>query len=287
MTIILSEKNRLCLSILPLSSAIISLSLFISGVAEYRYFLVNAISMIVIAVATYLQVSTKFLKNVMAISLIVSVYYDITNGPIRVSSYNLNLFIAILLDFVVSGFLNKHIKHFVERYSDHKVFSICPNCLFDSNDIATKCSECGFDSNIDTFNNNLTNKLSLLEILQINADENIKKIIKTGGLLAKNTIYMNDIKIFASHLIITDKRIIIARIRKFKRGWSYKKSIQISSVKSAIIEPKKYIGKSMNSIRIELMDDSYLNIYFVRFGSNDRENIELLNYLKWARQQNL
>jgi hypothetical protein len=232
-----------------------------------------------IAAATYMQVNTSALKKVLVLGLIISIFYDVTSGPIRSSSYNLNIFLAIAIDFITNILLNKHIKQFIENYSDHKVFSLCPSCCYDSNDITTKCSECGYDGNINNHCEATNENKSILRIVQIQDDENIKTVLKMGGLFAKNTIYENDVKVYASQLIITDKRIIIARIRGFKRGWSYRKSIPLLSVKSATEEPKTYFGKSMKSIRIELIDGNYLNIYFLRFGNNDRENQDLLDYI--------
>ena len=252
--------------ILPVAALIIGLIVFLSCVGRYMVVLAFICFFIVKIFFLAIKKNTRTIDLLYLPTLLIFLYFDYKYEEIFKNFSHSDPTIAIFLIFIIDIMTNNKIKHFVENITDKEIFSICPNCNFETVELKEKCDKCNY-SKLITEEQFITNKINN-RIISNNAynykledDENIIKNINTSST---KSVHKNSIQLHYTKFILTNKRIILIKMNFLNRGgWTDAESFAIESIKEIIFNKKFYINKKIPIMDIVTNNNDHYELFFV------------------------
>jgi hypothetical protein len=266
--------------ILPLATLIIGLIVFLSGVGRYIVIISFICFFIIKIFFLVIKKNTQTIDLLYLPILLISLYFDYKYGKIFKNFSYSDPTIAIFLVFIIDIITNNKIKNFIENMTDKRIFSVCPNCNFETVYLETKCNKCNY-SKLLTMEQFMTNKINYsttsnnLYNYKLCDDENIIKNINTS---ISSSVYKNNIQLQYTKFILTNKRIILIKTKLLSRGgWTDAESFSIESIKEIIFDKKFYKNKKIPIIDIVTNNNDHYELFFVYILNAQKKFKDIVN----------
>lgn len=252
--------------ILPLAALIIGLIVFLSGVGRYIVVLYFISFFLVKIVFLVIKKNTNTIDLLYLPILLISLFFDYKYGKIFKNFSYSDPTIAIFIVFIIDIMTNNKIKHFVENITDKEIFSVCPNCNFETVELNEKCDKCNY-SKFTTGEQFIENKVNYritsnnINNYKLKDDE---KVIKNIDTSSTKSVHKNNIQLHYTRFILTNKRIILIKTKFLNcGGWTDAECFEIEIIKEIIFSKKFYINKKIPIMDIVTNNNDHYELFFV------------------------
>ena len=269
-------------AILNLSSSIIELLIFATGLGRYRIILFYSAFSLLKAIFNWLKVDDlRILYFFYLPILVITLYVDIQKGQFYPIFPKLPFWITVLILVVAELSTREYVKKMLWKLSDGEIFSVCPSCKYDNRNIVTQCSNCSFRKGIEKVDEKRYEyRDSTLIYSNLNKEiENYKKIglfkkiplriFNLLGICENETIliysrvfpfkslFKNSIRLILNNIVLTSERIIFVDYYFFSSGWRVKEVFSYDEIVEVVATMKKLGIKKEPVIIIKTIKDSY------------------------------
>jgi len=277
--------------ILNMSGVLTSLLFLISGIASYRFFLVYIIHCFVRA----FNVEKKYIFIFLP-AYIVSMYLDLTNGPIFMQvAKPYYYFIVLVIYLIAESLVHTLFKKMISNMTQDQYFVECPSCHFNNIELVEACANCSYrkGNHLGPSTDHISSLVKgdkipdgLIPLLSLGIAE---EIIFHKKLTLFSQQLKNGERVVRAHFVITTASVIILdyfffHIR-FPKSWRERDVIPLSEIISVEGRMKKFMKDVCPFFIIKTLSGDVYEIVFSTLDNYIVEIKEIAAIIKKANPQ--
>ncbi len=276
--------------ILNISGVVTASLFFVSGIGSYRFFLVYAIHCLIRA----LNIEQKYIFIFLP-AYIVTLYLDVTNGPIFMQTTKPYFFIVLTAFVIADSLVHTVFKKWISNVTQNQYFIECPSCHFNNIHLVETCANCSYKKG-----NMLTvsaAKISpsfkgdkippgLIQLLSLGMGE---EIIFHKKLTLSSQQLKNGERVVRKHLVITTTSVIILDYYSFHihmpNSWRERDVIPVSEILAVEGKMKKFMKGVCPFLIIKTINGDVYEIVLSTLGNYIAEIKEIAAIIKKTNPQ--
>lgn len=253
--------------------------------------MVYAIYSLIKALSAIIKVEQK-IYLIFFPAFVVSLFLDVTRGPIFPLFEKNYLLLALLVMIVTDDLVRKYFKKMISNITEGQVFVVCPSCNYYNKDLVENCINCSYKKG-DQLTKSATkispslkgDKISpgLLNLLSIGEGE---KILFHKKLNLFTQQLKNGERVARKHLVITTANLIILDYYSFHvrmpKSWRERDIVPLSDIIAVEGKMKEFYMVSRPFLIIKTIHDNVNEIILSTYGKYVSEINEIAAIIKKA-----
>ncbi len=276
--------------ILNLSGVVIAILFFISGIGSYRIILVYAVHCLIRALNIEQKIIFIFLP-----AYIVTLYLDVTNGPIFMQTTRPYFFIVLPVFVIADSLVHTLFKKLISNVTRNQYFIECPSCHFNNIHLVETCANCSYKKGdiltglaaeiTPTFKGDKIPS-GLMQLLSLGMGE---EIIFHKKLTLSSQQLKNSERVVRKHLVITTASLITLDYFSFHihmpKSWRERDVIPISEILAVEGRMKKFMKDVCPFLIIKTINGDVYEIVLSTLDNYIAEIKEIAAIIKKAKPQ--
>ncbi len=280
--------------ILEISGFLTVSLIFFAGIGRYRVVLGYAVYSLIKALSAIIKVEQR-IYLIFFPAFVVSLFLDVTSGPIFPLFAKNYLLLALLVMIVSDDLVRKFFKKVISNITEGQFFVVCPSCNYDNKDLVEKCLNCSYQKGIPL--TILAARISpslkgdkippgLLNLLNLGESEEILFHKKLNLFTQK---LKNGERVARKHFVITTANLIILDYYSFHirmpESWRERDIIPLSEIIAVEGKMKEFYMAMRPFLIIRTIQKDVYEIVLSTFGKYIAEIKEIAAIIKKANPQ--